>query len=223
MVFVTIPVQKDQVPVSVVDAAVRYAAALLHSGGVIALPTDTVYGFACLAANKQALQRLFDIKERKKDKPIALCLGSRQEIARYGRVDMMAPFNHLLPGPVTFLLEALPYSHQVGISQTNLVGIRMPDHPFIMQVAQLCNGAIALTSANKSNEGSCLAVKEFKQLWPLLDAVFDGGTLGAIDPMRLGSTIIDLSGKEGKIVRQGCALDHVKKYRPYDHFFVQLI
>lgn len=87
----------------------------------------------------------------------------------------------------------------------------MPHHPFMMHVARLCNAAIALTSANKSSETSCLHVKEFKQLWPDLDAVFDGGTLGAIDPMRLGSTIVDLSSAGSfRIIRNGCALDYVK-------------
>lgn len=202
--------QTDQTAQSVVSwlAVAQYAASLLHKGGIIALPTDTVYGLACLAQNKQALRRLFQIKRRINDKPIAICVRSVQEIARYGKVDLdITPLlNNLLPGPVTLLFEALPYLN------TRLVGIRMPDHPFMMQVAQLCHAAIALTSANKSTEPSCLKVKEFKQLWPALDAVFDGGTLGAIDPMRLGSTIVDLSIKGSfKIVRSGCALDYVKK------------
>ncbi|MGI2298766.1 L-threonylcarbamoyladenylate synthase [Candidatus Cardinium hertigii] len=194
-------------------SAVEYAAALLHRGGIIALPTDTVYGLACLAQNKQALRKLFQIKERTNDKPIALCIGAIQEITKYGKVDLkiIPLLNSLLPGPVTLLFEAWPMDKE-GIANSHLVAIRMPDHPFILQVAQLCNGAIALTSANKSRAPSCLKVEEFKPLWCDLDAVFDEGKLGTIDPMRLGSTIIDLSIEGSfKIVRNGCALNDVKK------------
>ncbi|CDG49361.1 L-threonylcarbamoyladenylate synthase [Cardinium endosymbiont of Bemisia tabaci] len=214
--FVSLTTQTDQTPSSAVAwrSAAQYAAALLHRGGVIALPTDTVYGLACLAQNKQALKKLFQIKERRKDKPIALCVGAVQEIAKYGKVDLkiIPILNSLLPGPVTLLFEAGPSMDKDGIANNHLVAIRIPDHPFTMQVAQLCNGAIALTSANKSREPSCLKVEEFKPLWSDLDAVFDGGRLGTIDPMRLGSTIVDLSIEASfKIIRNGCALNKVKK------------
>ncbi|MGI2257463.1 L-threonylcarbamoyladenylate synthase [Candidatus Cardinium hertigii] len=214
--FVSLTTQTDQTLSSAVAwrSAAQYAAALLHRGGIIALPTDTVYGLACLAQNKQALKKLFYIKERTKDKPIALCVGAVQEITKYGKVDLkiIPLLNSLLPGPVTLLFEAGACINQNGIANSHLVGIRMPDHPFIMQVAQLCNGAIALTIANKSRAPSCLNVQEFKSLWCDLDAVFDGGRLGTIDPMRLGSTIVDLSIEASlKIIRNGCAWNEVKK------------
>ena len=213
--FVSLTSQTDQALSSAAPwrSAAQYAATLLHKGGIIALPTDTVYGLACLAQNKQALKRLFQIKERANDNPIALCVGTIQEIAKYGKVNLkiIPILGNLLPGPVTLLFEAWPSIDQDGIANSHLVGIRMPNHPFIMQVAQLCNGAIALTSANKSKEPSCLNVQEFKPLWCDLDAVFDGGRLGTIDPMRLGSTILDLSIKASfKIIRNGCALNDVK-------------
>ncbi len=195
-------------------SAAQCAASLLNRGGVIAVPTDTVYGLACLAQNKNAVKRLFQIKQRNNDRPISICVGSIQDIPKYCKigVKVMPLLNDLLPGPVTLLLKALPYINKSLIPKTNLVGLRIPDHPFMIHVAQLCNAAIALTSANKSNETSCLNIKEFKQLWPDLDAIFDGSTLGTIDPMRLGSTIVDLSVEgDFRIIRNGCALDYVKK------------
>lgn len=195
-------------------SAAQYAVSLLHRGGVIALPTDTVYGLACLAENKQAVKRLFEIKQREHNKPIAICVGSVQEIAKYCKIaeNIRPLLDHLLPGPVTLLFEALRPIYKDLTPNSDLIGVRIPNNPFIMQVAQLCNGAIALTSANKSNEPSCLDVKAFKELWPDLDAVFDGGRLGAIDPMGLGSTIVDLSIEGSfRIIRNGCALDGVKK------------
>jgi len=214
--FVTLTNQTDQALSSAGAwrSAAEYAAAFLHRGAIIALPTDTVYGLACLAQNKQALKKLFQIKERTNDKPIALCVGAVQEIAKYGKIkpNIIPILDNLLPGPVTLLFEACSSMDQDRITNSHLVAIRMPDHPFVMQVAQLCKGAIALTSANKSSRPSCLNVEEFKPLWCDLDAVFDGGRLGTIDPMRLGSTIVDLSTESSfKIIRNGCALNGVKK------------
>ncbi|TSJ81282.1 MAG: L-threonylcarbamoyladenylate synthase [Candidatus Cardinium sp.] len=194
--------------------AAQYAVSLLNRGCVIAVPTDTVYGLACLVQNKQAVKRLFAIKQRDPNKPIAICIGSVQELPKYCKIDVKVRplLDHLLPGPVTLLFEVLPPFHKELIPNTHLIGVRMPNNPFMIHVARLCNGAIALTSANTSNEPSCLDVQEFKQLWPDLDAVFDGGTLGATDPMRLGSTIVDLSVEGSfRIIRNGCALDDVKK------------
>lgn len=183
---------------------------------MIAVPTDTIYGLACLAKNKKAVKKLFQIKKRKNHKPIAICIGSVREIPRYCKINLsiMSLLNDLLLGPVTLLFEALPYLNKDLIPKTNLVGFLIPHHPFIVHVTRLCNAAIALTSANKSSETSCLQVKEFQQLWSDSDAVFDGGTLGAIDPMRLGSTIVDLSVDGSfRIIKNGCALDYVKIYR----------
>lgn len=185
-------------------SAAEYAASLLNRGCVIAVPTDTVYGLACLAQNKKAVKRLFQIKQRKNNRPIAICVGSIQSIPRYCKIDphMMPLLNNLLPGPVTLLFEALPKLDKYLIPKTNLIGVRIPHNPFMMRVAYICNAAIALTSANKSGAASSLEVKEFKQLWPDLDAIFDGGTLGDTDPMRLGSTIVDLSVKASfRIIR----------------------
>lgn len=191
--------------------AAQYAATLLNRSSVIAVPTDTVYGLACLAQDAQALKRLFQIKRRSIDKPVAICFASVEDIYKYCKVNVKfkVVLRNLLPGPVTFLFKQL--ADVCIVSNSELIGVRIPDNPFIMHLASFCNAPIALTSANRSGMGNCLEVEAFMELWPELEAVFDGGRLGQIDPIGLGSTIIDCSlDGSCKIVRDGCALSPVQ-------------
>ncbi|XP_009994992.1 PREDICTED: yrdC domain-containing protein, mitochondrial [Chaetura pelagica] len=92
---------------------------------------------------------------------------------------------------------------------TSLVGVRIPNHPFLRDLARACAGPLALTSANFSSQDSTLTVAEFQDLWPHLSLIIDGGPTGDVHSpeSRLGSTVVDLS-VSGKftIIRPGCAL-----------------
>ncbi|KAG9492903.1 hypothetical protein GDO78_001062 [Eleutherodactylus coqui] len=115
----------------------------------------------------------------------------------------------LLPGPVTLVMERSDELNKELNPFTSLVGVRIPDHAFIRQLAQICSEPLALTSANLSTQPSTLSVEEFKDLWPMLSLVVDGGPIGDLSSpeCRLGSTVVDLS-IPGKftIIRPGCAL-----------------
>uniref|UniRef100_A0A7N9CJQ3 Threonylcarbamoyl-AMP synthase n=1 Tax=Macaca fascicularis TaxID=9541 RepID=A0A7N9CJQ3_MACFA len=101
-------------------------------------------------------------------------------------------------------------SHDPLPPALQLVGIRIPDHAFMQDLAQMFEGPLALTSANLSSQASSLNVEEFRDLWPQLSLVIDGGQIGGgqSPECRLGSTVVDLSvpGKFG-IIRPGCALE----------------
>lgn len=194
--------------------ALRIASKCLRSGQIIALPTDTVYGFACDATNEKAVRQLYAIKDRSCCKPVAICVRDLPTLRMYGKADHLndALLNNLLPGPTTVILhrtEALqnPYLN----TYTNKIGIRIPDFPFIQQVCSVFGESpIALTSANRSSEPSSLHIEEFEKLWPLLGAVFDGGRLNASGGNGLASTVIDLSQNgEYKIIRNGAGLKQV--------------
>ncbi|ESO82531.1 hypothetical protein LOTGIDRAFT_134383, partial [Lottia gigantea] len=177
----------------------------LLSGGVIAVPTDTIYGIAALSQNVDAINRIYDIKQRNSLKPIAVSVGEVEDIFRWSKVTVSKEFlNELLPGPVTVVMERKPELNPQLNPDTNLIGIRIPDHNFIRQISRLCGQPIALTSANISSNRSTLAIKEFEDLWPNLDLIVDGGMLGNCQASRLGSTVVDLSlvGKYD-IIRQG--------------------
>ncbi|RWS17415.1 yrdC domain-containing protein-like protein [Dinothrombium tinctorium] len=194
------------------EKAVEVAYSTLTKAGVVAVPTDTIYGIAGLAQNNDVIDRIYRIKDRDKAKPIAICVSEIDEFYKWSKVTVPhSLLTDLLPGPVTVVFERSPALNNRLNPGTKLVGIRIPNNEFIRTVCRLCNSPLALSSANISSETSCISVEEFQHLWPSLDAVFDGGILKETDPNRLGSTVINLSVSGFyKIIREGCAFSNVK-------------
>nr|XP_057909894.1 yrdC domain-containing protein, mitochondrial isoform X2 [Doryrhamphus excisus] len=175
----------------------------LQDGHVVAVPTDTIYGLACLAQNSGAVRRIYDIKGRNEQKPLAICVGDIRDIYKYCKVKVTEELlGDLLPGPVTLVFERSDILNKELNPFTQLVGVRIPDCTFIQHLCQMCGEPLALTSANVSAQTSTVAVHEFQDLWPKLAIVVDAGPIG--DQSRLGSTVVDLSvhGKY-RIIRAG--------------------
>ncbi|XP_019948813.1 threonylcarbamoyl-AMP synthase [Paralichthys olivaceus] len=184
----------------------RCTAKALKEGHVVAVPTDTIYGLACLAQNSDAVRKTYDVKGRNGHKPLAICVGEIQDIYKYCKVNVKEELlGDLLPGPVTLVFERSEILNKDLNPFTSLVGVRIPDHTFMRCLCQMCGEPLALTSANISAHTSTLEVQEFQELWPKLAVVVDGGPI--TDKSRLGSTVVDLSvlGKY-HIIRPGCAL-----------------
>ncbi|XP_060169567.1 uncharacterized protein LOC132600425 isoform X2 [Lycium barbarum] len=174
---------------------------------VIAVPTDTLYGFACDACSAEAVNRIYEIKGRKHTSPLAICVGDVHDIQRYAVTDHLphSLLDCLLPGPVTVVLRRgessiLEKSLNPGLES---IGVRVPDCNFIRVIARGSRSALALTSANLSGQSSSIDVKDFENLWEHCAYVYDGGILPA---GRAGSTVVDLTklGKY-KILRPGSA------------------
>ncbi|KAM4600569.1 threonylcarbamoyl-AMP synthase [Polymixia lowei] len=177
----------------------------LKEGHVVALPTDTIYGLACLAQHSEAIRKVYGIKGRNGQKPLAICVGEIQDIYTYCKVNVKEELlGDLLPGPVTLVFERSDVLNTDLNPFTPLVGVRIPDHAFMRRLCQMCSEPLALTSANISSHTSTVAAHEFRDLWPSLAVVVDGGPIGGHS--RLGSTVIDLSvlGKY-RVIRPGCA------------------
>lgn len=195
------------------ENSVKLCASMLSTGEVVGLPTDTIYGLACNANDPKSIQRLYAIKGRNENKPVAICVGEIKDVRHWGEADHLSDelLNRLLPGPVTIVLHKSenldnPYLNP-GVDK---IGIRIPDFDFIRNICRKSQFPIALTSANKSSENSTLRVEEFKHLWPSLGGVFDGGCLGKLESQRAGSTVIDLSEHNScYVIRKGVAIDQV--------------
>nr|XP_043610987.1 yrdC domain-containing protein, mitochondrial [Erigeron canadensis] len=186
-----------------VDEAVK----AVKDGKVIAVPTDTLYGFACDACSVEAVNRIYEIKGRKLTSPLAICVGNVGDIGRFAVTDHL-PFgllDCLLPGPVTVVLargesSILEKSLNPGLHS---IGVRVPDSDFIRMIAHGSGSALALTSANLSGKPSSVNINDFKNLWEHCTYVYDGGILPA---GRAGSTIVDLTMRgKYKILRPGSA------------------
>lgn len=199
---------------------------VLQGGGVIALPTDTLYGVACLAQSTEAIEKIYKIKGRNLSKPIAICVGEVHDVFQWGKfpqvqqttvkgdsVSAQRPVelvSELLPGPVTLVTERTPALNMDLNPETELVGIRVPDHQFIRDLTNRLKEPLALTSANVSSARSPLCLDDFTDLHSSLDAIVDGGHLGETgDPenCRQGSTVLRIMQdcEKFRIIRPGCA------------------
>lgn len=172
---------------------VERCAKILENDGVIAVPTDTIYGLAALVKSERAVRRIYEIKGRAFTKPLAISVGTVDDIFLWSKPTLtkeQMSTGDLLPGPVTLMFErqlSLPSFFNPGVTN---VAIRIPNCSFMIDLAQRLGQPIALTSANVSNEPSTISIDEFEILWSKVDLVVDGGLLASND--RRGSTIVDL-------------------------------
>jgi len=194
-------------------SAVKAAAEALAAGEVIAVPTDTIYGIAALVQNKEAVEKLYKIKKRNPSKPIAICVGEIEDIYNWAQVTVAKEvIEDLLPGQVTLVFKRAELLNNNFNPDTDLVGVRIPDYPFLRDVCSMSSSPLALTSANYSADTSTLQVEEFAPLHDSLNLVFDGGRLNDSENARLGSTVIDLSEVGTfSIIRPGSVREHVEK------------
>ncbi|CAI9105105.1 OLC1v1003960C1 [Oldenlandia corymbosa var. corymbosa] len=179
----------------------------IKTGKVIAVPTDTLYGFACDACSVEAVNKIYEIKGRKYTSPLAICVGDVEDIKRFAVTDHLPPglLACLLPGPVTVVLKRgehsiLEKSLNPGLES---IGVRVPDCNFIRLIARGSQSALALTSANLSGQPSSVDIKDFENLWEHCAWIYDGGVLPS---GRAGSTVVDLTSPGTyKILRPGSA------------------
>ena len=174
----------------------------LKSGGIIAIPTDTVYGLAADPFNPDAVQRLYTVKGRPDGKPIPLVLSSVTDIQRVAQ-NLPGFFFHLTerfwPGGLTIVIEArdlLPVLTAGG----NTVGVRIPDNPLLLQILRAFGGPAAITSANLSGEPPATSPEEIgEELASRIDMIVDGGKT----PGPIPSTVYDISVSPPVIRRHG--------------------
>jgi len=182
-------------------SAIQRGLDVLKRGGVVAFPTDTVYGIAVSVFDSHGIERLYEIKERETLKAIAVLVGDRSQIESLSpSVSRMARLlmEHFWPGPLTLVVpssSALP----ANLSPGPTVGVRMPDHPFTLAFLKQA-GPLATTSANLSGGANTLdAMQVLEQLGGRIELILDGGrTAGGIP-----STVVDCTGDAPVILRQG--------------------
>jgi tRNA threonylcarbamoyl adenosine modification protein (Sua5/YciO/YrdC/YwlC family) len=182
---------------------IRKAAEILAAGGVIIYPTDTVYGLGCSVENKSAIERIYLIKRQRSDKPFSFVCSDLTHISEYAHVSNAAfkIMKHLVPGPYTFILPAARMKQlpNILVSKRKTVGIRVPDSKVSLAIVREMGHPILSTSVtDESGELLNDPVTIAEAFRNTVDLIIDGGTLVS-DP----STVVDLTGDEPKVVRQG--------------------
>ncbi len=177
------------------------ALAILQSGGLVAFPTDTVYGVGALAFRGTAVDRIYAAKDRPEEKAIPVLIGDTADLEKVAKevplsaVRLAARF---WPGPMTLVVPKHPDLPE-SVSMTPTVGVREPDHPVARALLKAA-GPMAVTSANRSGQPSpTTAQKVFEQLGGRIGLIIDGGKT----PGGVPSTVVDCTDGKLRILREG--------------------
>ena len=184
------------------DLRIKAAVDCLKSGGIIAIPTDTVYGLGADPFNPDAVQKLYTIKGRPEKKPIPLVLGSVEDVNKVAQ-NLPGFFFHLTdrfwPGGLTIIVQSKNLLPQLTAGGTT-VGLRIPNQPLLLQILQDFGGPIAITSANLSGEPAATSPQEFgNELSAKIDYIVDDGQT----PGPIPSTVYDISVAPPQMRREG--------------------
>lgn len=182
---------------------VEQAARILRSGGLVAFPTETVYGLGADAANDEAVRRVFAAKGRPADHPLIVHFAAPEDAARWAArwsddaEKLAAAF---WPGPLTLIVPKAAHVSDVVTGGHSTVGVRVPDHPVAQSLLRAFEGGLAAPSANRFGQVSpTTAAHVAIELADRVDLILDGGAC------RVGveSTIVDLSGETPRLLRPG--------------------
>ncbi len=180
---------------------IQRAAKILGEGGVIAYPTDTVYGLGCALGEKQAIDRLYQLKGMPKDHPLAIICPDLSDIAKYAVVENVVyrVLKHFLPGPYCFILMATREVPKVMLTKQKTVGIRVPNHAITIALVRELGRPLISTTAGRPGQDPFVDPWEIEQEFSGLDLVIDQGDAGGSVP----TTVVDLSQGDVRIVREG--------------------
>jgi tRNA threonylcarbamoyl adenosine modification protein (Sua5/YciO/YrdC/YwlC family) len=178
------------------------AVAVLEAEGVIAYPTDSYYGIGCDIFSKKAIERVYQLKQRDRRKPLSFICADLGDVSQYAKV---SNFGHrilrrLTPGPYTFILEATKVVPEIMTTKQKQVAIRIPDSPITAALVRGMGRPLLSTSASDPENGEVLIdpldIKD--RLGHGLDLIIDGGF-----QLNEPSTVLSLVGDEVEVLREG--------------------
>lgn len=173
---------------------------ILRNGGIVAFPTDTVFGLGCLI-NKEAIKKVYEAKGRSFDKPLPMMCNSSKMISEVAYVSDNAKkiIDKFIPGALTLIFKKKENIEDYVTNGKNTIGIRIPDDKWILELINRLNTPILVTSANLSDTGSLLKWEDvLKQLDNHIDAIVCEDARG-----ESSSTIVDVTDEDIKVLRQG--------------------
>jgi tRNA threonylcarbamoyl adenosine modification protein (Sua5/YciO/YrdC/YwlC family) len=178
---------------------IQRAVDVLRDGGVIAYPTDTVYGIGCDITQKKAVDRVYAIKRMKPDQPLAFICPDLGDLAKYALVDdrTYRLMRRLTPGPYCFILEASREVPRILQMKRKTVGIRVPHNEVALALVRALGNPIVSSTASRDGE-PLNDPADIAEAFPGLDLILDAG-YGGLTP----STVLDVTGSDVVVVREG--------------------
>jgi L-threonylcarbamoyladenylate synthase len=197
------PLAEKPATITCVSDEVRRAAQVLREGGLIGLPTETVYGLGADASNELAVRRIFAVKGRPSNHPLIVHVASEAHARRWAdgwpvAAEQLA--HAFWPGPLTLIVKRSALASDAVTGGQETVGLRVPDHPLALELLAAFDGGVAAPSANRFGRVSPTTAKHVRdELGNDVELVLDGGAC------RVGveSTIVDLSGATPRLLRPG--------------------
>lgn len=183
---------------------ITQAANYLKTGSVVSLPTETVYSLSANATNSSAIERVYQLKGRKQDNPLALLVGSMERARKIVQFNQHAEIlaETFFPGALTLILQKQPKSGISAVVNDGLetLAVRMPKHNTTLAILNAVDFPVVGTSANPSGHAPATTASEVIEYFgDKVDMVIDGGK----SDIGTASTIIDLSSTNPVILRQG--------------------
>jgi tRNA threonylcarbamoyl adenosine modification protein (Sua5/YciO/YrdC/YwlC family) len=176
------------------------AVRIIEEGGIISYPTDTVYGLGCDLHNRKAIDRLYQLKGMDRKKPLAFICADLSNISEFAIVenDAYRVLKHYLPGPYCFVLPATRDVPRFVQNKQKTVGIRIPDHPVTLALVRELGRPLINTTACEVGDEPIADPWTIDATFPTLDLVLEADVCGLVP-----TTVVDLSGGEFEILREG--------------------
>ena len=188
---------------AILSTSIIRATEILSDGGVIALPTDTLYGVSANALDPAAASKVFGVKGREERSPLPIFVSDPGDLYKYGRdiPDVALRLAEIFwPGKLTIVVAKSDLVPDVVSGGLDTVGLRIPDHPTPREIVAQLGEPITATSANVSGKRALTAAADvLSELGSRLDLILDGGVLAPSAP----STVIDVTANPPRILREG--------------------
>jgi len=185
------------------DPIIQQAVTILKQGGLVAMPTETVYGLAADASNPSAVKKIYEAKGRPSSHPVIVHLASIHQIDKWAvniPATVKAMLSQFWPGPLTIICQKAPHVPNELTGGQSTIGIRVPNHPVAQALLQAFDGGLAAPSANRFGRISPTdAAHVREELGDKVDLVLEGGR----SKVGIESTILDINQKPYRILRLG--------------------
>ncbi len=183
--------------------ALEYAARTISNGGLIAFRTDTFYGLGANPSNPLSVRRIRHLKGRDKAKPILLLVSDYDKVLHFitepSELFLSMASRHW-PGPLTLVGSARPELPEELTAGSGTIGLRLPDDDDVRSLVRVCGGALTATSANPSGRLPAQTANDVDAYFAVgIDLIIDGGEATVMQ----ASTVVDLSGPEPRLIREG--------------------
>ncbi len=190
---------------------IKRAAEILRRGGLVAFPTETVYGLGCDAFNESAVRRVFEVKRRPPSKPLIIGVADRDEVYELAEVNSVGEklMKLFFPGPLTLVFRKKDVIPDVVTGGSEKVAVRMPDHEIPLKLIETLRKPVVVPSANITGRPSPTDYTHVvEDLGDRIDAVITGECRVGIE-----STIVDVTVSPAKILRVGAVrVDELRKH-----------